>query len=184
MQSETGNKKEQKKAENINLRSEDVQDILGRPPGWLVSYGIGTIFIVIIIVLTGSGFFSYPDIVRAPVVITKENPPSVLIARAAGKPEAIFMPDGAHVKKYDTIAVIENPARYQDLFRLGNYIRIFNQVIRSGEDLSFVSIPGDLVLGEVQPEYNAFKAALNDYRIFISQDIYENRIAALSAELE
>ncbi len=183
MQSETGNKEEQKQSEDINLRSEEVQDILGKPPGWLVSYGIGTIFIVIIIVLTGSGFFSYPDIVRAPVVITKEHPPSVLIARVAGKPEAIFMPDGAHVKKNDTIAVIENPARYQDLSRLGNYIRMFNQVIRSGEDLSQVSIPGDLVLGEVQPDYNAFKAALNNYRIFISQDIYENRIAALSAEL-
>ncbi|MFO7924089.1 MAG: HlyD family efflux transporter periplasmic adaptor subunit [Bacteroidales bacterium] len=168
---------------HISLRSEDVGEILGRPPGWLVRWGIGILFIIIAIIITGSGLFSYPDIVRAPVIITKENPPSVLIARSAGKAEEIFFPDGAVIEKFDTVAVIENPARYNDVFRLGKYVGLLNRALNSDAGILNVSLPADLVLGNVQPSYNAFTSALNDYRVFITQDFYEKKIAALSAEL-
>ncbi len=182
---DAGNSKEQlqKSAENISLRSDDVKEILGKPPGWMVRWGTGILFSVIIIILSGSSLFLYPDIVRAPVILTKENPPSVLISRTSGKLEAIFRLDGAKVKKTDTLAVIENPARYTDIFSLGNYVRLLNKSILSDADLSMISIPGDFVLGEVQHVYNHFVDSWHDYRIFITQDFYENKITALSAEL-
>jgi hypothetical protein len=177
------NDKTDQKAERLNLRSEDVQDILGKPPGWLVRWGIGILFLIIIIVISGSGFFSYPDIVRAPVVITKENPPSLLMARSTGKLEAIFHADGSAVNINDTLAVLENSARYADIFRLRNYIRHINDIMSSGSDISRVSIPGDLVLGEVQQSYNQLASSLYEYRIFVNQDFYEKKIAALIEEL-
>jgi hypothetical protein len=177
------NDKTDQKAERLNLRSEDVQDILGKPPGWLVRWGIGILFLIIIIVISGSGFFSYPDIVRAPVVITKENPPSLLIARSTGKLEAIFHADGSAVNINDTLAVLENSARYADIFRLRNYIRHINDIMSSGSDISRISIPGDLVLGEVQQSYNQLASSLYEYRIFVNQDFYEKKIAALIEEL-
>jgi hypothetical protein len=176
------NDKTDQKAESLNLRSEDVQDLLGKPPGWLVSWGTGILFLIIIIVIAGSGFFSYPDIVRAPVIITKENPPSLLIARSPGKPEAIFHADGTAVNKNDTLAVLENSARYGDIFRLRNHIRHINDVMLSGSDISMVSIPGDLVLGEVQYSFNQLASSLYEYRIFVNQDFYEKKIAALIEE--
>lgn len=184
MESDAGNKMREKKPENINLRSANIEEILGRPPGWLVRWGTGILFLVIVILLAGSSIFSYPDIVRAPVVITKENPPSVLVARASGRPEAIFISDGAQVKKTDTLAVIENPARYQDIFTLGRYVSFFNRQLLANAGLVSSPVPADLVLGEVQPAYNEFAAAWNDYRMFIHQDLYEVKIAALSAELD
>ncbi len=184
MTGKTEHREKDNQAEKISLRSDEVEEILGRPPGWLISFGTGVLFIVVAIVIAGSGFFSYPDIVRAPVLITRENPPSILIARTAGKPDAIFRNDGDLVNKGDTIAVIENPARFSDIFRLGKYVNLFNWIIRSDEDISIINLPGDLVLGEVQPAYNAFTVALNDYTIFISQDYFESRISALRAELE
>ena len=172
------------KTENIHLRSDEVREIMGKPPGWLVSWGTGIMFLIIVIVISGSSYFSYPDIVPAPVLITKENPPSVLIARTAGKPEVIFFRDGSEVRKNDTLAVMENSARHTDIFRLRKHIRLFNTLLRSKGDIISFEIPGDLVLGEVQPSYNQFTAALFDYRIFISQDFYEKRITALSYELK
>lgn len=177
----TGN--QQQKADDLSLRSEEVKDILGKPPGWIVSWGTGVLFIVIFILFSGSWFFSYPDIVMAPAVITKENPASVLVARISGKPSAIFCLDGASVHKNDTLAVIENPARYEDISRLGQYVRLVNQNLTGDEGKLLESIPDDMVLGEVQPDYNIFVSSLFDYRIFINQDFYESKIAALSAEL-
>ncbi len=180
MAKEKGNNKQ---AENINLRSDDVQEILGKPPAWLVRWGTTLLLLIILIIISGSNFFSYPDIVPAPVVITKENPPSVLIARASGKPEVIFYRDGDPVRKNDTLAVMENSARYSDIFRLRDHIRNFNDVIISDKDISQASIPGNLVLGEVQPSFNQFTASLHDYSIFMNQDFYEKKIAALNEEL-
>ncbi len=167
----------------INLRSEEVSEILGKTPGWLVHWGIGILFVVVAKMILLSSFFSYPDIVRAPVVITKENPPSVMIARSSGKPEVIFFRDGSSVKKNDTLAVIENSARHDDVFRLRGYIRQLNRMILLNEELSGFSIPGDLVLGEVQPSYNLFTTSLHDYNMFVRQDLYEKRIKALNEEL-
>ena len=48
----------------IELRSTEVQEILSRPPKWIVRWGITTVFFVVIIVVTGSWFFNYPDIIR------------------------------------------------------------------------------------------------------------------------
>ncbi len=183
MESRTENRKSGKTNIDISLRSEEVGEILGRPPAWIVRWGTGIAFMVIAVVIAGSSFFSYPDIVSAPVLITKENPPSVLIARSAGKPEVIFMADGTRVSAGDTLAVIENPARFNDIFRLGRYVESANSAISPDRDIIAVSLPAGLVLGEVQPSYNAFSAALNDYRIFIKQDLYEHRIDALTLEL-
>ena len=33
--------------DNLNLRSEEVQEILGRPPKWIVRVGISIIFVVV-----------------------------------------------------------------------------------------------------------------------------------------
>ncbi len=180
----TGKTKSSSKAENIHLRSDEVREILGKPPGWIVTWGTAILFLIIVIVISGSSFFSYPDIVPAPVIITKENPPSLLIARTAGKPEVIFFMDGSEVRKNDTLAVMENAARHTDIFRLRENIRLFNSLLRSEGDIISFEIPGDLVLGEVQPSFNQFTSALHDYRIFVSQDFYEKRITALTDELK
>jgi multidrug efflux pump subunit AcrA (membrane-fusion protein) len=167
----------------VYLRSEEVNEILGKPPGWIVRWGTAVLFMVIAITLAGSYFFSYPDIVRASLVLTRENPPSVLIARTAGKPGAMFFPDATMVRKGDTLAVIENPARYRDIFMLGRYLNSLTGNFMAATDTELMPLPENLILGEVQPAFNEFASAWHDYRMFINQDFYDQKIRALSAEL-
>ncbi len=174
----------EKKAEKITIRSEEVQDILGTPPGWLVRWGIGVMFAAVMIVLLGSGFFMYPDTVKAPVIITTENPPSVIAARAGGRLETIFNEDGKSVNRNDTLAVIENPASYRDVFRLRTILKELNSKERPEEFLLNFSFPGDMVLGEIQPAYNRLLKASLEYRLFDRQDLYAKKIGALEDELK
>lgn len=46
--------------DNIELRSDKVRSIIGQIPPWIIRSGITTIFIVIILLLTGSYYFKYP----------------------------------------------------------------------------------------------------------------------------
>ena len=70
---------------NIELRSDSVQEILGKMPSWIIRVGSGLIFLVVLILVIGSWFFSYPEIIESKLVLTTENPPAELIARSNGK---------------------------------------------------------------------------------------------------
>lgn len=58
---------------NISLRSEDVQEIMGEIPAKIVRWGTTIIFIVIIILIAGSYFFKYPEVINSDIIITIEN---------------------------------------------------------------------------------------------------------------
>ena len=78
------------KVSKINLRSEEITEIMGIPPKWLIRWGITIIFIVIAVVFIGSAFFRYPDIVTAQTTITSENPVSIIVSKANVKLTKIF----------------------------------------------------------------------------------------------
>lgn len=69
-------------AKGLDLHSEPVQEILGRPPGWLVRCGISVIVAVIVLLLAGSNYLSYPEVVKGTIMIErKEEPARLLLPR-------------------------------------------------------------------------------------------------------
>ena len=69
-----------KRIDDIDLHSKEVQDILGRMPSWLIRNGILMVVFLLTVLITGSWFFKYPDIITVPVVVytsEKENPNSI-----------------------------------------------------------------------------------------------------------
>ena len=59
-----------KKIDEIDLHSKEVQDLLGRVPSWLIRNGIVMVIMLLMVLIVGSWFFKYPDIVTAPVVVS------------------------------------------------------------------------------------------------------------------
>ena len=55
------------KYKEIELRSEDFNDVLGSVPPWILRWGITAIAIVVIILLIGSAIFKYPDTISSTV---------------------------------------------------------------------------------------------------------------------
>ena len=77
--------------DNIELRSESVQDILTRPPHWMIRWGNTIIFIILLMILLMSYFIKYPEFVPAPIIVTSQNPPEKLLSRTNSKIEKIFI---------------------------------------------------------------------------------------------
>jgi len=171
-------------SQNINLRSEEIHEILGVPPKWIVRWGITLIFIVIAIVFIGSAFFRYPDIVSAPAVITSENPPSVIISKASGKITNIFKTDGSTVIKGDTIAVIENPANLKDIKYLSGLVLSFNPQRGNFDTIQHSKRFENLILGDVQSQFNVFSKAYSEYQLFIKQNYHEIKIKAIESQIK
>lgn len=57
----------------IELRSREVQEILARPPKKLVRYGTAVVCGILAILIAGSFFFNYPDMISGEAIITTSS---------------------------------------------------------------------------------------------------------------
>ena len=181
--------------ENLELRSEGVQDILSRPPHWMIRWGNTVIFAIILMLLVMSYIIKYPEFVPATILVTSENPPEKLEARTNSKIEKILIENGALVKNNQILMVLESSANYQDVLQL-------KSMIDSSDANQMSSFPlakgSKLKLGELQGDFNTFAKALQDQRLFsqlqpyapenlaANQSITENkgRVAILQQQLQ
>ena len=111
---EANTETERQQEDSINIRSNEIDDILGRKPAWILRRGVVVLTFIVISLLIASWLFKYPDIVTATVVITISNPPEQIIAKTSGKIQTLLVTDNQFVKKGDYLAIIENPAQIEE----------------------------------------------------------------------
>lgn len=170
--------------DNINLRSEDVQEILTTPPHWMVRWGNTLFFAILVIILIMSYIIKYPEFINAPIIISSQNPPEKIEARISSKIEKILIQDQQKVQKGDILVVLQSTANYQDILELKDIVNSIN----TNDLVNFpLSKTSQFRLGELQGDYNNFAKALTDEILFtnlkpyapediaISQNISENK---------
>jgi multidrug resistance efflux pump len=172
-----------KEDQKIELRSEEVQDILGHVPAWIVRWGILVILLTIILIIVGSWFFRYPDIKRANVIITTENPPATIIARTNGKIQKLFVQDNQNVTAETRLAIIESAADYRDVLLLDEITTEIRHIIPNFDMLVTLDLSADYTLGDIQPAYANFLKTHKDYQNFIQLNYHEQKINALKSEV-
>lgn len=110
------------KLNDIELRSEEVQDILTAIPHWMIRWGNILLLLIIVLLFVFSWFIRYPDIVQTEIIITTQIPPEKLIANSTGKIAHIFVSDKGIIVPDTPLAIIENPANHKDVYRLKKLI--------------------------------------------------------------
>jgi multidrug efflux pump subunit AcrA (membrane-fusion protein) len=138
----------------IELRSEEVQDILTRVPHWMIRWGTVLIFGIILMLFFVSWFIKYPDIVSTEIVITTTIPPEKLVARISGKIETLLVRDKAIVQENTPLAIIQNTANYKDVFLLKNIIEGYSE----GNKFDFNRLSNSQ-LGDIESSYALFHDA-------------------------
>ena len=53
---------------NLDLRSEEVMEILGTPPGWLLRFGTLLFFLLLVLLSWLSYWIEYPDVVENEII--------------------------------------------------------------------------------------------------------------------
>lgn len=149
--------------DEIELRSEGVQDILTRPPHWMIRWGNTIIFIILLLILLMSYIIKYPEFVPSQVVISTQNPPEKLESRINSKIEALFVKDHQVVNKGQQLLILQSTARYQDVLKLRDIVNNLDN--RQLENFPLGETSG-FKLGEVQGDYNAFAKALTDEQLY------------------
>jgi multidrug resistance efflux pump len=166
----------------VEIRSEEMDDILSKTPTWLIRRGVIVIFFVVIFLLAGSWLFHYPDSVSAPIIITSANPPSSVVARSDGKIVSFFVKDQQEVIKGDYLIILENTADENSINKL---LTLFHTVDTLPFPICLVEINVDqlLNLGDLQQAYTNFVQAIRAYKRYLSLPFNEKKIAALEQQI-
>lgn len=154
---------EEVKHKEVELRSEEVQEVMGQIPPWILRYGISVLFLVLLVLLGGSYWFSYPETLRAEMVLTSFQSPVYVKTGAAGKLAEIYVQDKQPVRKGDILAVIDNVACVEDVFLLRERLNEWKQSGGKIEYTDRLVLRKMLELGNIQSTYSAFLSAWQNY---------------------
>jgi len=155
---------------NAEIRSEEVQEIIGQVPGGLIRWGITVIFLVMLALLGVTWFIKYPDLLTAPIVITTSPAPVNLVARTSGRIH-LLKPDQAPCQAGEIIGVIQSNANLQAVLELEKQVTNGLSISLSGS------------VGELQLYLSALTQAQVNYSVFTETAAFDKQIEQLSKQL-
>lgn len=159
---------ENKQHKEIELRSEEVQEVMNRVPSLILRCGITVLFCIVMILFIGSCLFKYPDVVTAKMTISTLDPPAYILARASGRLVKLCVKNGQVVKRNSVLGVIENTANEEDVFALQEKLlnwRKQDYSLEKGKELFGLSrnkVLSNQELGEIQAAYASFVSILSE----------------------
>jgi multidrug resistance efflux pump len=138
-----------------------------------------------LVLIIFASVFKYPDSVKSDIVITTENPPANLMAHASGNLQKIFVSDNQLVNSGDLMAIINNPADYNDVMLVRRWT---DSILSDTGSHDFygkkILLQRSYQLGEIQPNLSAYLSHIADYAYYQSDNPEKQRITALKQELE
>lgn len=169
---------EEKKYKEIELRSEEVQEVMNHISPWVVRWGITVLFIILLVILVGCWVFRYPDVLQAEVTLTTEEPPAFILARSTGKLDTLYVNNGRMVQAGERLGVIQNTSVTEDVLWLTDSMKEWKEAgYEPGKGADYF-IGKRLQLGELQTVYASFMIAFSDYIRFVEQDYYTKKLNA------
>jgi multidrug resistance efflux pump len=159
--------------ETLEIRSEEVQEIISHVPGGLIRWGIGLIFVLFVVLLGISWFVKYPDIIKAKVIVTTNPAPVNLVSRSAGKILLLKMENEAVIKN-EVIALIQNNASISDINSLDGCLNNYERELN--KEKLFASLNRNLAVGELQTYLGSSIKSLQDLLSFGESKLQEKQI--------
>lgn len=156
----------------MEKHSEEIKNILGRPPRYLVRFGSVLIAVALLAILLAMTFIRYPQKVKGRLVMTTIDPPISIVPQTSGY-ISLFREEGTTVQKGEQVAIISNQAEYQDVVQLEQEV-IKLMEFEEDDYLSYIPNEGWL-LGDIQEAYNEFSATIQDFEVLKNNKSDENK---------
>jgi multidrug resistance efflux pump len=162
--------------QEIQIRSEEVQEILSAVPSWMIRWGNLLILTLIVMLLGISWFVKYPDIISAEAMITTQIPPQKVYAKTTGTLIAVLVNDNDLVNKSQPLAIIENTADYKDVYILKSVI---DTIKINNQSFNFpINRLPILFLGDIESQFALFENSYIQYKLNSELQPFSNEALA------
>lgn len=155
-----------KNLSDLELRSEEVQEIIGNPPNWIVRWGITFFFGVLAVILLSASIIKYPEIINAPLKLTAINTPKTVQSKINGKLIRLLPKNNSKVEEGQVLGWMESTANHQSIIELADQLDSLNYWIQNNiwQKVETLQMSYNN-LGELQPGYQLFEES---YRNFLA----------------
>jgi HlyD family secretion protein len=159
-------------------RSEEVQEIMGRMPSWIIRWGILVVGCIVIGLFIGSNFIKYPDRVNANISITSDNPPVKIVAPNTGRIQQLLVKQNDTISQNDILLILENQAIYEDVVALKNELM---NTLNNGRYSIFQN--KKYQLGELQQAYSELIIATETKSYYEKNDNSNLSVAQIQKQI-
>lgn len=144
------------------LINNQVDEVLNKPPAWLVRWGTSMFFGILVLLIGITWFVKYPDLVSSSISLKSVNQPKSVIAKNGGRLDKLFVQDGMQIKHNEVLAFFESTTNHEEVLALE---KVIDELIlyATEDELSKIhraEIPIYFSLGEMQRSYQVFQEAL------------------------
>jgi multidrug resistance efflux pump len=158
--------------EKFDIRSNEVQELIGAVPTWIVRWGSTVVLLVLAGLLAFSYIIKYPDVVSAPVIISTSTPPIPMIAKTSGKLTHLLVKDNESVDSNQLVGVIESVADYTYVLYLDSLLDDDSILLRE----TLQQLDPKKQMGELQADYSQFLNSMQDQDLFALSNYKDQQI--------
>ena len=164
-------------AKPLSLRSDTVQEIISRKPGFAERWALLLFLFILLLVFSGTWFIKYPDVIQVNASLTASNAPKEIVIRQDGKLIKLFVANDDIVTQGQTIAWIESTANHKEVVELSALLDkgIDDLSANETEKVSNLFKNGFQHLGELQSSYQQFITAWQQFNDYLVNGYYYKR---------
>ncbi len=170
----------------LQLRSEAVQEIISRNPGFLIRYGITLFMVILIVMIAACWFIQYPDLVSARARLTSLNAPKTIICKTDGKLMKLYVKEGDTVNANTVIGFMESTANEAQVMQAANMLDSIDALLNNNRAKQMPHYFNTVYnsLGELQMAYQTFTQAFIVFRNYLSDGLYMHKKIMLAADMQ
>jgi len=169
---------------NEDTHSEELQDIISKPPSWLLKRGLTFILLTILMLFTLTIFIHYPEIVPVSMRFNTSNAPKIIVSKVKGNLIKILIKEGEWIEKGTNIAYLESIGDHDHVIDVLNRLLKIRSESSSLNGLEDLVSPLDLNLGELQSSYQTFYLSYLNYKSVNQNGILQKKKQMLYNEVK
>lgn len=152
--------------DRIELRSDDVQEIIGTPPRWIVRWGTLVVTGAVLAMVAMSFWVQYPDKVSGRVAITSKIAAVRVNAQKSDLISKIYVKHGDRVKEGDLLVEMQSAANFEDVEELEEFTKDLNNADQAELQEFLPSDFKQLEIGTLQPLYAELQTNFEKFQFF------------------
>lgn len=156
-----------------------IQDMMGKPPGWLLRSGLSIMAAVVLVSLSLTAIIRYPDNVKAGFLIQSETIPLELAPLSISVIDTIVLSDGMPVQVGDTLMVFRSETSWRPILSLNQWLdKLENQYP------PLLGPPKEEYPGSIQNAISSLVVLQKEWKSYLESNSVGMEIRLLQKEIE
>lgn len=162
-------------------RSEMMQEIVSDRPGFLIRWGNVFFLALLTLLVIGTWFIKYPDLIHAKAKLTSINAPKQVVSLVSGKLSKLSISENQTVNKEQVVGYVESTANHEAVLLLASNLNSIQALLNAGQadQIKKYFINATSQFGELQTAYQTFSQSFFSFDNYLANGFYLKKRAIL-----